>query len=345
MANGQGVCTPTRPVTQDQRPEKLNAACRLLLLLLERYQGKNDHAWPGIRRLSEEMGVSRRYCQQCLRKLEQGRWIACKPRWRSDGSQTSNAYWILEKPDGMYSNGILKYMPANGNASSSQARVHAFGRNRPSLQEPPAVRSNAELLQSPRKPADVSTSDSDSLSLGSSTQTKERRLAKSAVAGSSPRKCDPLTPSQATQSVQRALNSRSPNQLSSSRQSGQAHTGANKTTHQEHSSNHQSKKHGKNVSLKNGGWTGGGIKKDDFATKTEARKRYKEAVQRGYVDQSFNTKLNFFCCWAGVVRLLKSGEVVEPGAYFTHLLKNNLTGVFATLADEDHVKKSKIMQE
>ena len=26
-------------------------------------------------------------------------------------------------------------------------------------------------------------------------------------------------------------------------------------------------------------------------------------------------------------------------------LKNNLTGVFATLADEDHVKKSKIMQE
>ena len=27
------------------------------------------------------------------------------------------------------------------------------------------------------------------------------------------------------------------------------------------------------------------------------------------------------------------------------LLKNNLTGVFATLADEDHVKKSKIMQE
>jgi len=97
--------------------------------------------------------------------------------------------------------------------------------------------------------------------------------------------------------------------------------------------------------LKNGGWTGGGIKKDDFATKTEARKRYKEAVQRGYVDQSFNTKLNFFCCWAGVVRLLKSGEVVEPGAYFTHLLKNNLTGVFATLADEDHVKKSKIMQE
>ena len=288
MANGQGVFTPTRPVTQDQRPEKLNAACRLLLLLLERYQGKNDHAWPGIRRLSEEMGVSRRYCQQCLRKLEQGRWIACKARWRSDGSQTSNAYWVLDKPTVEPANQLREKNPrCTTENPASSATV-------------PAVSRNAELLQSPR----------------ASTQTNDL-----------------------------AVNSRSFFQLSSSRQSGQAHTGANNTTHQEHSSNHQSKKHGKNVSLKNGGWTGGGIKKEDFATKTEARKRYEEAVQRGYVDQSFNTKLNFFCCWAGVVRLLKAGEVVEPGAYFTHLLKNNLTGVFATLADEDHVKKSKIMQE
>lgn len=348
MAMAESICTHTSSVGQERKP-KLSPASRLLLMLLEEYCGfgsaRKTHCWPSQRTLCERMGCSRRYVGKLLQRLIDGGYVASEARYRRDGSRTSNKYWLLENPVGK---------TPNGNAPASQARVHAFGGNRPFLQEPPAVPSNAELLQSPRKPADVSTSDSDSLSLGSSTQTKERRLAKSAVAGSSPRKCDPLTPSQATQSVQRALNSRSPNQLSSTPSNPMGQPLRTHGPNTETSVKQQGKHMGQKPNVSNetgetkraggGGWNGGGIPAERFESKQESIDRYGEALKRGWLDSSQASKHAFFATWAGIVRLFRSGDVTNPGGYLSALLKRRLITSFPNLDDEATVKRLRLME-
>jgi GntR family transcriptional regulator len=163
----------------------------------------------------------------------------------------------------------------------------------------------------------------------------------------------------ATQSVQRAVNSRSPNQLSSTPPKPVGQPIRTHGPSVETSVKQQGRKqHGPtaNVSLKQEetgraggtreatGWNGGGIKPERFESKQEATERYSEALQRGWVDSSEATRLAFFSTWAGIVRLYRAGDVINPGGYLSALLKRRLITRFPTLDDEATVQRCGLLR-
>lgn len=50
--------------------------------------------WPGIRTIARDLRLSRATVQRALRDLERGGWITKEPRWRENGSSSSNFYRI-----------------------------------------------------------------------------------------------------------------------------------------------------------------------------------------------------------------------------------------------------------
>lgn len=52
--------------------------------------------WPGIKIISKDLKISRSTVQRALRELEQSGWIAKSPRYRENGSSTSNLYMIIK---------------------------------------------------------------------------------------------------------------------------------------------------------------------------------------------------------------------------------------------------------
>ena len=262
MAMAERVCTVTRGTPQEGIPAKLSPASRLLLMLLEEYCGfgsaRKEFCWPSIGTLASRMGCSKRYVSKLLQRLIRDGYVASEARHRNDGSRTSNRYWLLETP-------IVAPGPRdNGDAPTSQVRETATNPSQPieyplremnpcrwtenpeSSDHLPAVLHDAELLQSPRKPADVSTSDSESLSLGSSPQP-----------------------------VERAVNSRSLNQLSSSpspspsfmppRTTGQDVETSRKQQRNAHGAKPDvSNKTGETKRANRSGWNGGGIPAERF---------------------------------------------------------------------------------
>ena len=55
-------------------------------------QGK---CWPGIKRISTDLGLSRRTVQRALSELEKAGHIKRDQRHRDNGSRTSNLYTVL----------------------------------------------------------------------------------------------------------------------------------------------------------------------------------------------------------------------------------------------------------
>ena len=341
MAMAERVCTVTRGTPQEGIPAKLSPASRLLLMLLEEYCGfgsaRKEFCWPSIGTLASRMGCSKRYVSKLLQRLIRDGYVASEARHRNDGSRTSNRYWLLETP-------IVAPGPRdNGDAPTSQVRETATNPSQPieyplremnpcrwtenpeSSDHLPAVLHDAELLQSPRKPADVSTSDSESLSLGSSPQP-----------------------------VERAVNSRSLNQLSSSpspspsfmppRTTGQDVETSRKQQRNAHGAKPDvSNKTGETKRANRSGWNGGGIPAERFESKQEAIDRYGEALKRGWIDSSQASKHAFFATWAGIVRLYRAGDVTNPGGYLAALLIRRLITSFPTLDDEATVKRLGLM--
>lgn len=51
--------------------------------------------WPGVRTIAEELDLSRSTVQRALRDLERTGWLDTAPRYRENGSSSSNCYRVL----------------------------------------------------------------------------------------------------------------------------------------------------------------------------------------------------------------------------------------------------------
>lgn len=50
--------------------------------------------WPAVSTISRELSLSRSTIQRAMRELERSGWITKEPRWRENGSSSSNRYHI-----------------------------------------------------------------------------------------------------------------------------------------------------------------------------------------------------------------------------------------------------------
>jgi len=50
--------------------------------------------WPAVRTIARDLRLSRATVQRALRDLEGAGWIVKEPRWRENGSSSSNMYRI-----------------------------------------------------------------------------------------------------------------------------------------------------------------------------------------------------------------------------------------------------------
>ena len=105
---------------------ELRPALRCLLRSIADYCGSHDECWPSVARLAEECGITPRYCRQLLRQLEQLGWIEHRPRFRSDGSQTSSVLaWTHEEPAEDKAPGTPVPPPRNSSSSLEASRENS----------------------------------------------------------------------------------------------------------------------------------------------------------------------------------------------------------------------------
>lgn len=69
-------------------------AVTVYMYLRER-ANKEGYCWPAVSTMSRELSLSRSTIQRALRELERTGWITKEPRWRENGSSSSNRYLIL----------------------------------------------------------------------------------------------------------------------------------------------------------------------------------------------------------------------------------------------------------
>ena len=84
----------TTALTQIRRTDLKSSAKAVAFALLTR-AGNKMVAWPSLKTLAGDAGLSVRCVRSCLRLLEQAEIITTIPRHRSDGSHTSNAYRFI----------------------------------------------------------------------------------------------------------------------------------------------------------------------------------------------------------------------------------------------------------
>lgn len=69
-------------------------AVTVYMYLRER-ANKEGYCWPAVATMSRELSLSRSTIQRALRELEHTGWLTREPRWRENGSSSSNLYHIL----------------------------------------------------------------------------------------------------------------------------------------------------------------------------------------------------------------------------------------------------------
>lgn len=68
-------------------------AVTVYMYLVER-ANKDSICWPAVSTISRELSLSRSTVQRALRDLERTGWLTKEPRWRENGSCSSNRYLI-----------------------------------------------------------------------------------------------------------------------------------------------------------------------------------------------------------------------------------------------------------
>ncbi len=63
-------------------------------MYLKSRANKDGVCWPGIRTISVDLNLSRSTVQRALRDLQGGGWIKIEPRYRENGSSSSNRYYV-----------------------------------------------------------------------------------------------------------------------------------------------------------------------------------------------------------------------------------------------------------
>lgn len=69
-------------------------AVAVYMYLKDRTNG-DGVCWPGIRTIAAELNLSRSTVQRALRDLERAGWLEKSPRYRENGSSSSNRYRVL----------------------------------------------------------------------------------------------------------------------------------------------------------------------------------------------------------------------------------------------------------
>ncbi len=74
---------------------ELNHRARAVYMYLKDHADKQGRCWPGIRTIAAELDMSRSTVKRALDDLCKEGLISKEPRWRENGSYTSNLYKIL----------------------------------------------------------------------------------------------------------------------------------------------------------------------------------------------------------------------------------------------------------
>ena len=74
---------------------ELNHRARAVYMYLKDHAEKQGRCWPGIRTIAAELDMSRSTVKRALDDLCKEGLISKEPRWRENGSYTSNLYKIL----------------------------------------------------------------------------------------------------------------------------------------------------------------------------------------------------------------------------------------------------------
>ena len=64
-------------------------------MYLKEWTNKEGICWPAVSTISRELRLSRSTIQRALRDLEAAGWLSKEPRWRENGSSSSNRYHII----------------------------------------------------------------------------------------------------------------------------------------------------------------------------------------------------------------------------------------------------------
>lgn len=64
-------------------------------MYLKNRANAEGRCWPSVRTIAKDLHLSRTTVQRALRELQQNGWITTEPRWRENGSCTSNCYRLL----------------------------------------------------------------------------------------------------------------------------------------------------------------------------------------------------------------------------------------------------------
>ena len=74
---------------------ELSHRARAVYMYLKDHADKQGRCWPGIRTIAAELDMSRYTVKRALDDLCKEGLISKEPRWRENGSYTSNLYKIL----------------------------------------------------------------------------------------------------------------------------------------------------------------------------------------------------------------------------------------------------------
>lgn len=64
-------------------------------MYLKERSNKEGVCWPAVSTMSRELSLSRSTIQRALRELENTGWLTREPRWRENGTSSSNRYYLL----------------------------------------------------------------------------------------------------------------------------------------------------------------------------------------------------------------------------------------------------------
>jgi len=73
----------------------LSHRARAVYMYLKDHADSEGRCWPGIRTIAAELGLSRSTVKRALDDLCRAGLLSKEPRWRENGSLTSNLYRLL----------------------------------------------------------------------------------------------------------------------------------------------------------------------------------------------------------------------------------------------------------
>lgn len=76
--------------------EELPHRAKAVYMYLKDRSNRSGECWPGINTIAADLGLSRSTAKRALHDLIKGGLIVKEPRWRKNGSKSSNLYVILK---------------------------------------------------------------------------------------------------------------------------------------------------------------------------------------------------------------------------------------------------------